>query len=64
MIRVNGHDRPWAGGTVSDLVSELGVAPRGIAVALDGTVVARSLWASTEVGLGAVVEVVTAAAGG
>ena len=64
MIRVNGDVRAWSGGTVADLVSELGVSPRGIAVALDGTVVARSLWASTEVAEGAVVEVVTAAAGG
>ena len=64
MIRVNGAERPWPGGTVSDLVTELGLSPRGIAVALDGDVVARSLWATTDVTEGAVIKVVTAAAGG
>ncbi len=64
MIRVNGADQPWHGGTVADLVAGLGLSSRGIAVALDGDVVARSLWATTEVSEGAVVEVVTAAAGG
>ena len=64
MIRLNGEERPWSGGTVSDLVATLGRSPQGIAVALDGTVVARSLWTSTPVNEGAVVEVVTAAAGG
>ncbi|OYV59540.1 MAG: thiamine biosynthesis protein ThiS [Actinobacteria bacterium 21-73-9] len=63
-MRVNGEDRPWPGGTVADLVASLDLSPRGIAVALDGTVVARSLWSSTRVVEGAIVEVVTAAAGG
>ena len=64
MIRVNGADRPWRGGTVADLVADLGLSGRGIAVAIDGEIVARSRWVATPVAEGAVVEVVTAAAGG
>ncbi len=64
MIRVNGAERSWSGGSVVDLVADLGLSGRGIAVAIGGEVVARSLWESTAVTEGAVVEIVTAAAGG
>lgn len=64
-INVNGEEhmvRP--GATVGDLVEQLGVPTRGVAVALDHVVVPRSAWASTVVTVGARVDVVTAMQGG
>lgn len=53
-----------AGSTVADLVAAWCPSPRGVAVAVGGTVVPRSTWATTGVDPGAEVEIVTAAAGG
>lgn len=64
MIRVNGGDVAHRDESVADLLVRLAVEPRGVAVALDGEVVVRSSWASTQIHDGAVVEVVTAVAGG
>ncbi len=54
------------GTTVADLVAEAGAAAeaRGIAVALDGVVVARGAWAETPVSEGQQVEVLEAMQGG
>ncbi len=49
---------------VADAVEAVAAAPAGIAVAVDGEVVPRSLWPSTPLADGAVVEVVTAVQGG
>ena len=64
MIRVNGVDDVFLDETVEDIVVRRAIEPRGIAVALDGVVVRRSEWSSTTVHDGAIVEIVTAAAGG
>jgi sulfur carrier protein len=67
IVTVNGELRELApGATVASVVELLDVAPgaRGIAVALDGTVVTRAQWAETELGDGALVEVVAAIQGG
>lgn len=64
MIRVNGVERDHETETVAQLVERLGVEVRGVAVALDGEVLRRSLWASTPVLDGVSVEIVTAVAGG
>jgi sulfur carrier protein len=64
-IHLNGEEhlvRP--GATVHDLVQELDVAARGVAVAVDQVIVPRSAWARTVVPVGARVEVVTALQGG
>lgn len=62
---VNGeHRRVPAGTTLADLVGTFGVPARGVAVAVDREVVARSAWADVEMTEGARVEVVTAAPGG
>ncbi len=55
-----------SGATVESIVSSLPDAPqgRGVAVALDGEVVPRGQWGSTELGEGARVEVVVAVQGG
>jgi sulfur carrier protein len=66
-ITVNGQSRELpAGATVANVIELLEVTPgaRGVAVALDGEVVARSHWSVTELREGALVEVVTAIQGG
>jgi sulfur carrier protein len=66
-VTVNGQARKLpAGATVADVVELLPGAPegRGVAVALDGEVVRRGAWASTELAAGARVEVVAAVQGG
>jgi sulfur carrier protein len=66
-VTINGrdHDLP-ASATVADAARAVGVSPadRGVAAALDGTVVPRAAWATTSVTAGAAIEVVRAAAGG
>jgi len=52
------------GSTVADVVAALGLVGRGVAVAVGREVVPRSAWSTMALGDGAVVEVVTAAAGG
>jgi sulfur carrier protein len=64
MIRVNGVDDEYLHETVAEILVRRAIEPRGIAVALDGEVVRRSSWASTRIPDGAVIEIVTAAAGG
>jgi sulfur carrier protein len=67
IVNVNGERRELAAGaTVASVVELLDVAPgaRGVAVALDGEVVTRSRWAHTELGDGALIEVVAAIQGG
>jgi sulfur carrier protein len=67
IVTVNGERRELAtGATVASVVELLDLAPgaRGVAVALDGEVVTRSRWAETELGDGALIEVVAAIQGG
>ncbi len=64
MIRLNGVERPWSGGTVRSLLDDLALDGRGVAVALDGEIVSRRDWERTAVTEGCVVDVVTAMAGG
>ncbi|HWE13703.1 MAG TPA: sulfur carrier protein ThiS [Solirubrobacteraceae bacterium] len=66
-VIVNGEPRRLHdGATVASVVAMLDVAPgaRGLAVAVDGVVVARSRWAETELHDGSQVEVVAAIQGG
>ena len=64
-VTVNGAGHRLAPGTtVAGLVAAWCPSPRGVAVAVDGAVVPRSTWETTEVVAGASVEIVTAAAGG
>jgi sulfur carrier protein len=64
-VIVNGlsHDAP-APIDVASLLADLGIEPRGVAVAINGEIVRRSSWEATLVRAGDVVEVVTAVAGG
>lgn len=64
-IFLNGSPREIpAGATLSDVVAPGEPARRGIAVAVDGTVVPRALHATTALHEGARVEIVTAVQGG
>jgi sulfur carrier protein len=67
LVTVNGEQRELPdGATVEGLVQSLGARAdgRGVAVALDGGVVARSAWAATELWPGARAEVLIAVQGG
>jgi sulfur carrier protein len=64
VITVNGEARELAG-TVDELLDALGLeVRRGMAVAVDATVVPRGEWATTQITDGARVEILTAVQGG
>jgi sulfur carrier protein len=65
-IRVNGHDVPLGAATVADFLAQQAVeiGPRGIAVALNGSVVPRSAWGETALRPGDNIEIVRAMQGG
>ena len=61
---VNGTFHELDACTVMALLDFLKIEPRGVAVAVDGEVVPRSTWHDVSISGGAVVEILTAAAGG
>ena len=65
-IRINGQDEILSVTTLAALLEEkaIDVAQRGIAVALNGTVVPRAAWSGTPLQGGDVVEIVRARQGG
>jgi sulfur carrier protein len=65
-IRVNGRDVPLSTRTIADLLVEQAVdmSQRGIAVALNGSVVPRSAWSETALRPGDNIEIVRAMRGG
>jgi sulfur carrier protein len=65
-IRVNGQDVSATAATIAELVAEQAVQmnQRGIAVALNGSVVPRSAWGETALSSGDIVEIVRAMQGG
>ena len=65
-IRVNGQDVPVGAATIAELLSEqaVDVGRRGIAVALNGSVVPRSVWGETALSPGNSIEIVRAMQGG
>ena len=66
-VTINGDRRELpAGATVASVIDSLHNAPqgRGVAVAVEGEVVPRGKWPSTELRDGATVEVVVAVQGG
>ncbi len=64
-VQVNGQDATIPdGSTVASLVDGMGRDRRGIAVAVNETVVPRGLWEATRVCGGDHVEILTAAQGG
>jgi sulfur carrier protein len=65
-IRLNGETEQLAASTVAELVAEKSDMPagRGLAVALNGTLVRRADWANTPLQAGDAVEIVRAMQGG
>lgn len=65
-IRVNGKDEVLAVATLAALLEDKAVdtAQRGIAVALNGSVVPRAAWGETKLGPGDSIEIVRARQGG
>jgi sulfur carrier protein len=65
-IQVNGRDEPLVAATLSALLEEkaLDTGQRGIAVAVNGTVVPRAAWPHTQLRPGDSVEIVRARQGG
>ena len=64
-VWINGERRKLAAGArVPDALKVLGAPASGVAVAVDGQVVRRAAWATTERADGARVEVLTAVQGG
>ncbi len=65
-IRVNGHDEVLTVQTLAALLEHkaVDVSQRGIAVALNGTVVPRAAWPQTSLRAGDSVEIVRARQGG
>ncbi|MCA1228524.1 sulfur carrier protein ThiS [Saccharopolyspora sp. 6M] len=64
-VVINGAERPvQVDATLAAVLAEFGVPERGVAVAVDGTVVPRANWQVTELRDGAAVEVLTAVQGG
>jgi len=63
---VNGRRAPVAAATIAELLAEQAVemGQRGIAVALNGSVVPRSAWGETALSPGDSVEIVRAMQGG
>lgn len=64
MIRVNGVEQSHVEETVDRLLSRHSIEARGVAVAINGDVVRRSEWTTTQVPDECSVEIVTATAGG
>ena len=65
-IRVNGESEPLGAATLAALLTEKAVdtGQRGIAVALNGSVIPRTSWAETALKPGDSVEIVRARQGG
>ena len=65
-IRVNGQDVSATAATIAELLAEQAIemGQRGIAVALNGSVVPRSAWGETALRPGDSVEIVRAMQGG
>jgi sulfur carrier protein len=65
-IEVNGKRQPLSTSTLSGLLTETGidVNERGVAVAVNGTVVPRAAWPRTTLRAGDTVEIVAAKQGG
>lgn len=66
MIRINGEGAPLAYTTLAELLAQNGVAPdgKGVAVALNGQVVRRDVWARTKLSAGDDIEIVRVRQGG
>jgi len=65
-VHLNGSDREVEASTVAALIDELAIpgAPRGIAIAVNGSLVPRSEWPARALAQGDAIEIVRATRGG
>ena len=63
-LTVNGVARPVRGTTIAELVSELGLQGKRIAIERNGEIVPRSRYAETAIATGDRIEIVGAVGGG
>jgi sulfur carrier protein len=64
-VTVNGEETEMPAGTsVAELLSLLGIEPRGVAVAVDGEVVTRRTWGARSLAGGERIEILSIAQGG
>jgi thiamine biosynthesis protein ThiS len=64
-IRINGENRAVSDGqTISGLLASLDLDPQRVAIELDGRIVRRPLWDTTEIRAGAELEIVQFVGGG
>ena len=63
-IRVNGLEEKLVSVSVAELLSSRGIVPRGVAVALNGTVVPAGAWQEQSLRAGDQVEIVRPFGGG
>lgn len=63
-IRLNGEDRPFTGKTVGDLLSELGLAGKRVAVERNRELVLRSELETTPLASGDEIEIIHFVGGG
>jgi sulfur carrier protein len=63
-VIVNGVEHYFDALAIDELITRLGIEPRGIAVARNGEIVRRSEWSTTVLLQSDRIEIVTAAAGG
>jgi sulfur carrier protein len=64
VIQINGEPQAFVAESVDQLLRRHSIQPRGVAVAIDGEVVPRSEWTTTQIVDGNAIEIVTAVAGG
>jgi sulfur carrier protein len=63
-VHLNGESRTVASFTIEDLLQELSISTKGVAVAVQGEIVPKSLWHTHRIALNDHIEIVTAVAGG
>ncbi|GGC61723.1 sulfur carrier protein ThiS [Hoyosella rhizosphaerae] len=64
-IQINGEWREFVpGSTLAELLDQLGLQPKGLAIAVAGEVVPKDEWSSTSVDPSLRIEIVTAVQGG
>ncbi|MGA2969340.1 MAG: sulfur carrier protein ThiS [Acidimicrobiales bacterium] len=64
MIRVNGIEHDGAFDSLTAMMNDMAIEPKGVAVAINGEVIRRGEWSTTSLHDGDVIEIVNAVAGG
>ena len=63
-MKLNGEAIDGFSGTVTQLLESRAIRPEGVAVAVNGEIIPRSMWSTAALPIDCEIEIVTAAAGG